>query len=116
MASPQKTKSLLGFISGLAVGGLGTAFIASLVAYAVFKAEERRVQRGWVMAQAVVAARALTPGEKATLDALAQRGIPEQFITSSVVKPDSAAYVQDQVVVAPLSAGDPLYWGMFLPT
>jgi hypothetical protein len=104
---------ILGLVTGLVVGGLGAGFIAGVVSYSVLKFEERRLQRGWNLVPAVVAARDLAPGQKVSLDAIAQRSIPEQFLTSSVVKPDSAAYVKDQMLIGPLSAGDPLYWGAF---
>jgi hypothetical protein len=116
MASPQKKKIILALIAGLATGGLGAGLIAGFVSYVVLNLEEGRLQRGWNLVPAVVAARDIAPGEEVAFAAMAQRSVPEQFITSSVVKPDSAAYVQNQVAVAPLNAGDPLYWGFFLTT
>lgn len=107
---------ILGLATGLVVGGMGAGFIAGVVSYSLLKLEEQRVRRGWNLVPATVAARDLAPGERVQLDAIAQRPIPEQFLTSSVVKPDSAAYVQDQMLIAPLSAGDPLYWGAFSTT
>ena len=47
------------------------------------------------------------------MDMVSQRSIPEQFITSSVVKPDSASYVIGQKVMVSLQAGDPLLWSQF---
>lgn len=115
MASP-KQNIIFGLISGLATGALGAGFLAGLISYVVIKYEESNLKRGWLLQPAVVAARDLAPGEKVTFDAIAQRDVPEQFVTSSVVKPDSATYVQDQVLLTPLNAGDPLYWGLFLTT
>jgi pilus assembly protein CpaB len=42
--------------------------------------------------------------------------VPEQFVTSSVVKPDSASYVVNQKVLVPVQAGDPLLWSQFETT
>ena len=38
------------------------------------------------------------------------------FVTSSVVKPDSASYVVNQKVLVPVQAGDPLLWSEFETT
>ena len=40
----------------------------------------------------------------------------EGFVTSSVVKPDSASYVVNQKVLVPVQAGDPLLWSQFETT
>jgi pilus assembly protein CpaB len=44
---------------------------------------------------------------------VSHRPIPEQFVTSSVVKPDSASYIIGQKVLVPLQSGDPLLWSQF---
>ena len=116
MAASRKVKIILGLMAGLIVGGFGTGFIASIASYAVMKSVEKNAQRGWLLKPAVVASRDLAPGEKLTRDAMAQRDLPEGFVTSSVVKPESAAYVMDQLLIAPVHAGDPLVWGFFSPT
>jgi hypothetical protein len=115
MPSPR-SKIILGLVFGLVAGAMGTGLIAGLASYVVLQGEERRLQRGWNMVPVVVAARDLAPGEKVPLEGIAQRSWPEQFVTSSVVKPDSSAYVANQELLAPLSAGDPLSWGLFLTT
>lgn len=48
-----------------------------------------------------------------TLDDLAQRSAPERFITSSMVRPDSAAYMVGQALTVPVQAGEPLRWAFF---
>jgi pilus assembly protein CpaB len=48
-----------------------------------------------------------------TFDMVSQRPVPEQFVTSSVIKPDSANYIVGQKVLVPLQAGDPLLWSQF---
>jgi hypothetical protein len=107
---------ILGLVTGLIVGGLGSRLIALVISYSVLKFEEERLRSGWSLVPVVVAARDLAPGEKLQLDAVFQRSIPEQLATSSVVKPDSANYVVDQMLIGPLSAGNPLYWGAFAAT
>ncbi|MBN1206408.1 MAG: SAF domain-containing protein [Myxococcaceae bacterium] len=116
MAASRKLKIILGLVAGLGVGGLGTGFIASLASYAVMKSVEKSAHRGWLLKPAVVASRDLAPGEKVTRDAMATRDLPEQFVTSSVVKPEAAGYVMDQLLIAPVRAGDALVWGFFSPT
>jgi len=113
MATSRKMEGLLGFIAGLTVGGIGMGLIAGVVSYVVSKREEQGLHRGWTLMPVVVASRQLAPGTRLTLDAVAQRSMPEQLATSSVVKPDSATYVMDQVLIAPLSQGDPLHWAFF---
>jgi flagella basal body P-ring formation protein FlgA len=39
--------------------------------------------------------------------------VPEQFVTTSVVKPDSASYIVDQKLLVPVQAGDPMLWSHF---
>jgi pilus assembly protein CpaB len=47
------------------------------------------------------------------MEMMSQRSIPEQFVTSSVVKPDSSSYVVGQKVMVAVAAGDPLLWSQF---
>jgi len=44
---------------------------------------------------------------------ISQRPVPEQFVTSSVVKPDAVSYVLNQKVLVPIQAGDMLLWTQF---
>jgi pilus assembly protein CpaB len=55
-------------------------------------------------------------GATITLEMVASRRIPEQFITSSVVKPDAVSYVINQKILVPLQAGDMLLWTQFETT
>jgi pilus assembly protein CpaB len=90
---------------------LGT--LAGAVAWAAVKRKEREVKAGWTLVPVLVASRDLAEGSVVSWDSVSQRPIPEQFVTSSVVKPDSATYVIGQKVLVPLQAGDPLLWTQF---
>jgi len=61
----------------------------------------------------VVASVDMRAGTTVTFDHLSQRSVPEQFVTKSVVKPDSASYVVGQVIDHDVEAGDPLRWDDF---
>src|SRR6185295_8591004 len=101
-------------------GPLAVAAVLSLcsgiVAYSAIKKKESDVRRGWNLVPVVVAAVDISEGTVVTFDMISQRSVPEQFITSSVVKPDSASYVVNQKVLVPVQAGDPLLWSQFETT
>jgi pilus assembly protein CpaB len=83
------------------------AFVVSLNA---IRKREADVRRGWNLVPVVVAAVDISEGTVVTIDMISQRSVPDQFVTSSVVKPDSSSYVVGQKVLVPLQAGDPLMW------
>src|SRR5512140_779374 len=89
---------------------------AGIVAYSATKKKEADARRGWNLVPVVVAAADIPEGTVVTFDMISQRSVPEQFVTSSVVKPDSASYVVNQKVLVPLQAGDPLLWSQFETT
>jgi len=90
--------------------------VAFGVAYSAIKKRENDVRKGWNLVPVVVAAVDISEGTQVTMDMISQRSIPEQFVTSSVVKPDSASYIVNQKVLVPLQAGDPLLWSQFETT
>jgi pilus assembly protein CpaB len=90
--------------------------IAFLVSWSAIKKRERDVRAGWVPTPVVAAIVDIPEGTVVTMDMVAMRSIPEQFVTASVVKPDSASYVVGQKVLVPLQAGDPLLWSQFETT
>lgn len=116
MASSQKRKIVFGLVAGGLVGGFVTGLVGGVVAYATLKSAEAREHRMWRLVPVVVATNALAPGARMSLDALSVRSVPEMLVTSSWVKPDAAAYVKDQLLTVPLSAGDPLHWAFFSAT
>jgi pilus assembly protein CpaB len=95
---------------------LGLALLAGIVAYSAIKKKEADVRKGWNLVPVVVAAVDISEGTVVTMEMVSQRSIPEQFVTSSVVKPDSASYVVGQKVLVALQAGDPLLWSQFETT
>jgi pilus assembly protein CpaB len=89
---------------------------AGIIAFSAIKKKEHDVKKGWNLVTVVVASVDLSEGTTVTFDMIAQRAVPEQFITSSVVKPDSASYIINQKVLVPVQAGDPLLWSQFETT
>src|SRR5438067_960421 len=98
------------------VVALVLGLLAGVVAYSAIKKKEADVRRGWNLIPVVVAAGDIAEGTVVTFDMISQRSVPEQFVTSSVVKPDSASYVVNQKVLVPVQAGDPLLWSQFETT
>ena len=98
----------------LLAAGLG--LLAGLVAYWAIRKQEQDVRRGWNLVNVVVASQDIREGATVSMDMMSVRSIPEQFVTASVVKPDSVSYVVNQKVLVPLQAGDPLLWTQFETT
>ncbi|MEW5742095.1 MAG: Flp pilus assembly protein CpaB [Myxococcota bacterium] len=90
--------------------------VAALLSWSAIKKREADVRKGWNLVPVVVAAVDLSEGTVVTLEMMSQRSVPEQFVTSSVVKPDSASYIVNQKVLVPVAAGDPLLWSQFEST
>jgi pilus assembly protein CpaB len=89
------------------------ALLGFTVGYSAIQRQRADVRKGWNLVPVVVAAVDVAEGSVVTMDMVSQRSIPEQFVTSSVVKPDSASYVVGQKVLVALQAGDPLMWSQF---
>lgn len=102
---------------GLLLGG-GLSFVVGLllvgvIGYSYVKKKEADVRRGWNLVPVVVASQDIPEDTVVTFDMLSQRSVPEQFVTSSVVKPDSATYIVNERIRVPVQAGDPLLWSQF---
>lgn len=95
---------------------LALGLLAGVVAYSAIKKKEHDVRVGWELIPVVVASQDIPEGTVVTFDMISQRAVPEQFVTSSVVRPDSASYIVNQKVLVPLQAGDPLLWSQFETT
>jgi pilus assembly protein CpaB len=102
-----KTPLLVAVVLGL---------FAGIVAYSAIQKKQNDVRRGWNLVPVVVSAIDIAEGTVVTFDMISQRSVPEQFVTSSVVKPDSASYIVNQKVLVPVQAGDPLLWSQFETT
>ncbi len=87
--------------------------LAGLLSYTAVKKASADARKGFVPVPVVVAAQDIAEGTVITYDLLSQRGMPEQFVTTSVVKPDNASYVIGQRVLVPIQAGDPILWTQF---
>ncbi|HYV48830.1 MAG TPA: SAF domain-containing protein [Myxococcaceae bacterium] len=101
--------AVLGALAGLVAGGMILAALdVAYLRYAVVRA-----RRGWNLVPVVVAAVDIPEGTVVTLDMVSQRQVPEQFVTSSVVRPESASHIVNQKILVPVQAGDPLLWTQF---
>jgi pilus assembly protein CpaB len=98
------------------VVALVLGLLAGVVAYSAIKKKESDVRKGWNLVPVVVASQDIPEGTVVTFDMISQRSVPEQFVTSSVVKPDSASYIVNQKVLVGLQTGDPLLWSQFETT
>jgi pilus assembly protein CpaB len=63
----------------------------------------------------VIATRPIKAGSTIDTSALKAVPIPEQFVTSSVVKPDSAHYLEGSKAVFDIDEGEPVGWGQVAP-
>jgi len=99
-----KTPLIIAIVLGL---------IAGAIAYMGIEREKKRVKAGWNLVPVIVANQDIPEGTQVSFDMVSQRPIPEQFVTSSVVKPDSASYIIGQKVLVPLQNGDALLWSQF---
>ncbi|MFW5878507.1 MAG: Flp pilus assembly protein CpaB [Myxococcota bacterium] len=92
------------------------AGLAGLFFYFAVEGERAKARRGWTLVYVVTAARDVPEGTVLEMDMIQQSPIPEQFVTGSVVRPDSVNYVVGQKVMVPLQAGDPILWSHFEST
>jgi Flp pilus assembly protein CpaB len=109
----QGQQTFLGLLTGGAIGFFVAVLVVGVGGYALVKKKERDVRKGWNLVPVVVAAQDIPEDSVVTYEMISQRSVPEQFVTSSVVKPDSASYIVDQRVHVPLQAGDMLLWSQF---
>lgn len=112
---PPSSSNFIGFVGGILVG-LVLLCLGGAVGFVWVKKAHADARKGWNLVPVVVAAVDLSENTVVTMDMISQRSIPEQFVTSSVVKPDSASYIVNQKVLVPLQAGDPLLWSQFETT
>lgn len=95
---------------GVAFGFVAGAVIALVAGYAITQKTKADVRRGWNLVPVVVVSQDIRPGTALTNDVIAQRSIPEQFMTSSYVTPTSVQDVAGARATVELRAGDLLRW------
>lgn len=100
---------VVGLGVGLVMGGVGAGFLA----FTLVKKAEKEARAGWVLVPVVVAGRDFEPGETVPFTDVAQRSVPEQLVTSSMIRPDSTAYVIGQKLSVPVRKGEPMRWAFF---
>lgn len=117
MNEPTNSKQGGSFGSGMLLGGVVGFVVATMlvavVGFAWAKKKAADARRGWNLVPVIVVAQELPEGTVITYDHLLQRSVPEQFVTSSVVKPDAASYIVNQRLLVPVQAGDMLLWSQF---
>jgi len=112
MASSEG-KSSDGFVRGLLIGliiSMAVICIGSLAGYVTVQELRRAARTGWNTRPIIIAYGDVAPGERLVLEKLSQRWIPEQFITRSMVTPDSASLVANAELRTQLREGDPVRW------
>lgn len=87
--------------------------LAGAVSYLSIKHEEAHVRQGWNLIPVVVANRNVLPGTTIDRTMIAERPVPSQFVTSSVIRPGAAHFVIGQKVLVSLQPGDTLLWSQF---
>ena len=92
---------------------LALGVFAGLVAWSALRRQKAEIEKGWNLVEVVVANTEISEGSVVTAEMVTRKMVPEQFVTSSVIKADSLHYVLDQRVVVALQAGDPLLWSQF---
>lgn len=103
---------MLGLTIGLGIAAL-LLCLGGGAGYLFVKRQETAVRRGWSLLPVVVAAVDIPEDTLVTMEMMAQRSIPEQFVTASIVKPESASYIVNQRLLVPVQSGDPLLWSHF---
>jgi len=109
MSEGTTSMTILGALAGFVV----TACLGTAMAWPLAHRLAQQRSAGWNLVPVVVAAVDIEADTVVTMEMISQRSVPEQFVTSSIVKPDSAAYVVNQKTFGTLRQGDPLLWSNF---
>jgi pilus assembly protein CpaB len=97
-------------VLGFFVGVVTAAVLGGVAGYSWLLKREADVRRGWNLVPVVVVAQDIPKGQVLTYEMLAQRPIPEQFNTASVVHPADAQKVENRLLLVPVRKGDALLW------
>ena len=104
---------VLGLLIGLVVGLTGGVMLSGIVAFTWAKTSAAKAREGWNLVPVIITNEDLPEGTVVGFHHLAQRSIPEQFATSSIIKPDGAESIVNQKLRVSLKAGDPLLHSYF---
>jgi hypothetical protein len=100
-------------LAGILAGFLVVGCMGGPASFFLERKLTQQGKRGWNLVPIVVWAVDAEPGSVVTFDEISQRSVPEQFVTASIVKPDSASYVVGQAHHPAAKAGDALLWSAF---
>ena len=89
------------------------AVVAAFIVQRVISNKEQEARKGWNLTPVIVAAVDIPEGTTISMEMMSRHMIPEQFVTSSVVKPESANFIDGQKILIPLQQNDMLLWSQF---
>ncbi len=81
-----------------------------VVGYIGCRRAELQARRGWELVPIVVAAADVSANTAITIDLLAQRPMPSQFVTANIIGPQNYSLVVGHKVLIDLKKGEPLRW------
>jgi len=110
----ERTTRLAGAIVGFVAGAMVLGFVSGAAGFTLVKKAESDARAHWKLVQVLVAGRDLAPGTQITVDDVAVRAVPEQVVTASIIKPESASHIVRQKLTVPVREGDPLQWAFFV--
>ena len=116
MADDSKSAGQMGMGLGVVIGlaiSLGMGLLLLIGGLMYVKHERRAIRAGWNLVPVIVAADDIAPDTTLTYDMISQRAVPEQFVTTSIAKPDRANELVGKRLKVPVKAGDPLLWTEF---
>ncbi len=86
------------------------AAIAGLMTWSSIKEKKKEIERGWGLTEVLVYDTDLIEGSTLDNNMISKRGIPEQFVTNSVITPDNLRFIVGQRLNVPVKAGDSILW------
>ncbi len=87
--------------------------LAALLYWVDLSHAKKAASAGWDLKAVVVATDDIDEGTVLDTSMVAQRRIPSQFVTASVIPPDQVGFAVGQKVMVSIKRGDPLLWTQF---
>src|SRR5208282_3734148 len=84
--------------------------LAALLYWVDLSRAKKAASAGWDLKAVVVAMEDIDEGVVLDPAMVAQRRIPSQFVTASVIPPDQVQFILGQKVMVSIKRGDPLLW------